>query len=387
MTHNELFHTICQRLLEKYDEGKKPRLHISENVFAPYRDNNPIGITYAFNELVKTYSQELIIEWLPNQVAIQTIKLKNPHTIAQLISYQFLNTRLTEATKELDRSLKDNPVYHQLRDQLINQWAHNHTFLRWHIDDYPMIISYFKAAYQILQDYENGIENDFRHFSVKVFGDSKTFSAIKTGVVNLLKILNQELELLSTENILKYYGLTPIPHPVLLSGHISLSTADDTICANFPSYIGIDTEHIKYITVDPSVRMITTIENQATFHRYVKTERYKDEVVLFTSGIPSPSFLNLLRLIAHHNPALSFRHWGDIDLGGFIILNILDQSIQQSVNAYRMLPTDYPNHQNDSYLTNSEIKRLQNLKLSVQNQKVMLQCIQSTKKFEQEAFY
>ncbi|MBO1927495.1 DUF2399 domain-containing protein [Thiomicrorhabdus sp. 6S2-11] len=378
---------VLQRLLEKFDAGKRARINVGEKVFDAYRKNKPQGIAYAFNELIGSYSDEIVIEWKVPNVALNSIELLSPDRVAEHISYRFLSERVSEAMTSLDNDLKGNFVYKSLRPKLLEKWEKDRPFHRIKVDEYHSLLAYFKSAEQVLINYRNGIESDYRHFSARVLGDSKAFSSIKSGVANLLKELNPELEPLDTESMLQFYGLSPLSHPVFISGALTLFSKDISLGAEFPPSVGVWSESVDKALLDDKVKVVTTIENQATFNRYVKEERQEDEIVMFTSGVPSPSFLKLFKLIAQSKTNLDFRHWGDIDLGGFVILNILDSAILSSVIGYRMSFIDYLNKDSKSLFTSAEINRLNNLGLSEANKDLISGLEEGSKKFEQEAFF
>ncbi|WP_081606613.1 Wadjet anti-phage system protein JetD domain-containing protein [Oligella urethralis] len=59
------------------------------------------------------------------------------------------------------------------------------------------------------------------------------------------------------------------------------------------------------------------MENLATFNHYVRTEKEPKELVIYTAGFPSPSFFHLYRMLNRQLKDAVFRHWSDIDEGGF----------------------------------------------------------------------
>ena len=78
------------------------------------------------------------------------------------------------------------------------------------------------------------------------------------------------------------------------------------------------------------------------------------------------------------------QHWGDIDVGGFAILNMLDSCIEQTVKAFNMDPCQYTNSYGN--FTANELKNLERMKLSSGNEHTLNLAIECKKKFEQESF-
>lgn len=130
--------------------------------------------------------------------------------------------------------------------------------------------------------------------------------------------------------------------------------------------------------------MVTTIENQATFMKYIQMERSPDEVVLYTAVVPGPAFKRIYREIVNTFLNAKLRHWRDIDLGGFTILSMIEKNAKRPVEAYRMTPEHYCIDNGE--MTKSELNRLCKIELSILNINTLNKCREIGLKFEQESY-
>jgi hypothetical protein len=74
------------------------------------------------------------------------------------------------------------------------------------------------------------------------------------------------------------------------------------------------------IGYDGSPAWVLTIENLTTFHLASRLLEGQRALIIFTGGMPSPSWVGAYRHILGALPQdVLVYHWGDIDLGGFRI--------------------------------------------------------------------
>ena len=86
-----------------------------------------------------------------------------------------------------------------------------------------------------------------------------------------------------------------------------------------------DINSISFSNIDK----VTTIENLTTFYDY------KDEgLTIYLGGFPTKNQLNILKKI--YNDNIKFYHFGDIDYGGFTILNYLFENVSQNIKTINM---------------------------------------------------
>jgi DNA topoisomerase VI subunit A len=260
------------------------------------------------------------------------------------------------------------------------------------VDEPQELIDAIRAADEmlILSDTQTS-EIDERHFSTAVFSDSKKLKRIKGKVARIIRLRDSDIpNELDHADVFQLFGVVPMKHPVYIAGPVILTAANNTyLSADFPPCVGILPEHIASITNDKPISYITSIENLATYMRYVETEKTDDEIVLYTAGIPSPAFRRFYHSLIQQLPHVPLRHWGDIDVGGFTIVHILEKTSSRPVIGYRMSPTDYALKPNFARLSQKECSRLEKMSANMSdvNQKNITEVLSEGNKFEQEAFY
>lgn len=106
--------------------------------------------------------------------------------------------------------------------------------------------------------------------------------------------------------------------------------------------------------------------------------------MLYTTVVPSPVFKRVYREIVKTFSDAKLRHWGDIDLGGFTILSMIERNAERPVEVYRMIPEHYSIDNGE--MTKSGYDRMDKIQLSAQNKSVLDACLEIGLKFEQKSY-
>lgn len=168
-----------------------------------------------------------------------------------------------------------------------------------------------------------------RQLSAKLFRDSKH---IERKLLPILDYLTQDEETCTharqPEDVLATLGLVRFPQPVLISGRAHVHFRNGGLVRLPEPYIGLAPHSVKGIDVANDARYIMTIENFTPFNEIAKgSAGLVDGVVIYTAGMPSPSFIHLYGAVLVSAPLdMPIYHWGDIDLGGFRIADVLANS-------------------------------------------------------------
>lgn len=134
----------------------------------------------------------------------------------------------------------------------------------------------------------------------------------------------------SPEEVFSEIGLIKFPPTTLISGDVKILMLFDNQQQEIRiprPYIGIPPAAIcRFVTIGQPV-LLLTIENLTTFHELATTTHaVPNRILLYTGGMPSPSWKRVYQLLLEMLPVGSkFIHWGDIDAGGFRIANHLAQ--------------------------------------------------------------
>lgn len=168
---------------------------------------------------------------------------------------------------------------------------------------------------------------DYRSFSRRAVGDSKSLERLSTSVVAILQRLFPEIVVdsdLDDAEVFASLGVERLPQPLLVSGNFSLN---GTVLDGVP-YFGIPPESAHLLTFAQPVGYLLTIENFTSFVRHAREiGDGKGGITLYTGGFPARTTLHSIVDIAQRAQAPIF-HWGDIDPGGLHIFVHLERALR-----------------------------------------------------------
>lgn len=165
---------------------------------------------------------------------------------------------------------------------------------------------------------QNRQETYVRDFSVQVFKDSKIFDAISDKVVRLLldygdfpdkdQVLNS-LNLIKNPTYVNFKGAGAI---ILKGQPIDLSRLSGDIALSSELLPDIEDIHV-------TGQAVMTVENLTSFH--LADDR--DRLLIYLGGFHNQVRRDFIRKLHTQNPDATYYHFGDIDAGGFKILQHL----------------------------------------------------------------
>ncbi|HEY8889643.1 MAG TPA: Wadjet anti-phage system protein JetD domain-containing protein [Clostridium sp.] len=196
------------------------------------------------------------------------------------------------------------------------------------IEDLVVMSDVLKAIHLIIRQ---DVEIPKRVFSVYHFNDSKRLEKIESKLIRIMIDFggfDSELDVLAEANIIKN------PSYVYLKGSGIFTINDQKIdLQKLQGEIGLSISLIEKLVVNKlDVSRILTIENLTTFHSY----KSRNELVIYLGGYHNSIRRELLVKLYEFNIETPFYHWGDIDLGGFRILNHLKKMTGIPFKAYLM---------------------------------------------------
>jgi len=188
-----------------------------------------------------------------------------------------------------------------------------------------------------------------RVFSLRCFNDSKYFERkIKSRIVGIVKkyhlgqeIMQESLEEMSDDDILMHVGIIQSPEQIDFKGGILGRIGKKTIdFSPFIHGISINVDTVKDLVIENmgNVCKILFIENKANYNHFIAMNNDSTMMVVFHGGFYSPAkgiFLKKLYEAAAPR-GIEFYHWGDIDLGGFMIFKRLKNNIIPTLKPYLM---------------------------------------------------
>lgn len=192
-------------------------------------------------------------------------------------------------------------------------------------------------ALQVMQSCatRRGEDIAIRRLSASLFRDSKRIEAIWPALDALVQgdagLVPSEME-----DVFAELGLVKFPLTLLVAGNLAVAYGGASVRAARP-YMGFAPSAIRSVEADPEAgRYLLTVENLTTFHE-LAGKRPDGAVVIYTGGMPSPSWIRaygvFVRALA---PTASCHHWGDIDVGGFRIASHIAQCCADEGRVLRL---------------------------------------------------
>jgi hypothetical protein len=185
----------------------------------------------------------------------------------------------------------------------------------------PSGVSDWVDAIRIVEHCDALKEQDVpvRRASAKLFGDSKRIQNL-SALVDVLSQGSVNALIRDEEEVLQELGLVRFPPTFLLAADAAVVCLAGTVKVVAP-YLGFAPTAVQSFQISKDVRSLLTVENLTTFHEAAQRHFERQDIaVLYTGGMPSPSWRRVYTLILQALPvSATIYHWGDVDAGGFRI--------------------------------------------------------------------
>ena len=381
---------ILNALLDKYERSKSfigtnqvtQRFTVQpETLFPKYKDDSEFELYCAVNES---------IDHLEKQGYIEVKKHKNG--VVQRVA--LIVTKLNDIYAYIDRKPKTDTVS-ELRNLLLHYKDANAILpaycarqlerldlnkpVEFFDDDLPG----FETALKVVSEITN-VENEMfeRDFSIKILGDSKAFEHVRSKVVSLLYEYGDFPE---KETLLADLNIVKNPGHVYFKGAGTISICGQKIdFSKMDGDIAISSVMLKSIdSIEVLGSTVVTIENLTTFNAFKCTDAF----AIYLGGYHNTNRRNFIRKVYNQNPNKIFLHFGDIDAGGFYILEHLRKRTGINFSPYKMdAETLKENLAFAKKLTENDKKRLAML-LDSEYEDTIRFMLDNDCKLEQEAMY
>ena len=175
-----------------------------------------------------------------------------------------------------------------------------------------------------------------RTFSIRCFGDSKTFEKeAEPAVMRVLRAVHGSDA--TEEEVLASYGITRYPEIIEFRGRVKAifrnGRETDFSALSHGAYINSESiAEISEIMTDAS--RVISFENKANYVDWISRHHDEDEIIIWHGGFYSPSKGKFMKMIASSVP--QWRHSSDIDIGGFRIFRRLKDEIAPQAVPYMM---------------------------------------------------
>ena len=379
---------ILNELLDKYESSKsfkgtnkvnqRFKVRIS-NLFPKYEDHSDYDLFRAVNEEVDVLARKgFVVPRVTGGGVIREVYL-NVEVLEEVYRYinrvprDDINARLEGL---ISSYLGNGEILEEyLKDQL-NRIEENRSvrFFSGDFEEFERIL----MAVRELEDLQG--EQFIREFSVRLYKDSKAFGQIQGKVESILYDYGdfpEKDEILGNLNLMR----TPTYVNFKGSGKVSLSGQEIDL-SRLDSDIAISSSMLDKIeSVQVFKGKVITVENLTSFHRFMEEGYF----VLYLGGFHNRVRRDFISMLHDQNSEAIFYHFGDIDAGGFLILEHLRRTTGIKIIPYNMnLDTLKKYEKMGKPLTENDRKRLGKLREG-QFREIVEYMLENNVKLEQEA--
>lgn len=379
---------IIDKLLDKYEKSKsftgdnkvnqKFSIRVS-SIFSKYSDHSNYVVFHAVNEAIDILVRKQLIIAKANSANVYNDIVLNLDELEQ--AYEYVGRMPKKDINKLVLKLMEN---YKGRNVILNRYCetqceriNSNKSIQFFNDDLKELENILIAVDKLLQ---LDTETFVRDFSVRVFKDSKVFEGLSSKVVNLLYEYGnfpEKEQVLGNLNIIKnptYVNFKGAGIIVIKGQRIDLTNLSSDIAISSAMLSDID-------RIDVTGKAVITIENLTSFNTFCDDGMF----VIFLGGYHNSVRREFVKKIHLQNPNVLFYHFGDIDAGGFYILEHLKQQTGVDFQPYKMdLNTLKEYYQYSKKLTDNDHDRLLKLKDSEFNE-VINYMLENNCKLEQEA--
>ena len=379
---------IIDKLLDKYEKSKsfsgenkvtqKFSIKIS-SLFPKYADHSNYDIFNAVNEVIDILVRKQFIIAKENTANVYKDVVLNLGKLEQV--YDHIG-RMQK--KDIHKSVLELMENFKGRNEILSQYCeaqceriNSNKSIQFFNDDLLELENILIAVDGLMKV---DTETFVRDFSVRIFKDSKVFDGLISKVVNLLYEYGNFPE---KEQVLGNLNIIKNPTYVNFKGAGSIIIKGQRInLANLSNDIAISSAMLSDINrIDVTGKAVITIENLTSFHTFHDEEMF----VIYLGGYHNSVRREFIRKIHQQNPKVLFHHFGDIDAGGFYILEHLKNQTGVDFKPFKMdVETLKEYYTYSKKLTDNDRLRLLKLKDSQYNEVISFM-LENNCKLEQEA--
>lgn len=234
------------------------------------------------------------------------------------------------------------------------------------------------ATKEILQ---NSNEILIRELSVKLFNNSKRLEELENKIRSLLYKYGEYDD---KDTVFEEHNIIKTPTYVMLKGKGIIDAGQKIDLSKINGDLGFSTQTLRSIkNIDLQNADIITIENLTTFYKFQK----ENALIIYLGGFSNSTKKDFIKLVAKCNSISKFFHFGDIDAGGFYILeNLKAKTNIEFVPLNMDIKTLLDHKQNWLPLTTNDKTRLNNLKEKYEiYEEIVDFMLENNCKLEQEA--
>lgn len=170
----------------------------------------------------------------------------------------------------------------------------------------------------------------------------------------------------TSEEMFASLGLVKHPPAVYIAGQAHLTLKDGTQLSVPQSFVAFAPRAIDQVHLPNHVRTVLTVENLTVFHELAmgRAGELKDIAIVFTAGMPAPSFMAFYRMLVTAAARCALLHWGDIDPGGFRIAAVLARAAREcsrTLTLWSMRSDAWPKELAYRSLTAADVSEIESI--------------------------
>ena len=371
MKYKEILLKDLMAIYEKRDANSsnfktKIKIKITKEKYPKYFET-PEEYDEAIKQLEKL--EYVFVKKVPHDTVVDNISLNldKIDEIKRLLGIEGISEKRQLLLAELNRY--DDDIIVNLKNEIIDRINKNKSIKQYLSNEY---IDAIKAVHYL----ENLDHNVYeRNASNYIFNDSKKLAKVKMQIESIY----------NDENIFEKKGIMSITPYLYVKGEgIIYINSQKIDLKNLANSIGIPIDKVDELSFE-NISKVTTIENLTTFYDYVS-----DGLIIYLGGFSTRSQIQVLKKIKE--VCKDFYHFGDIDYGGFTILNNLMEELNLDIKAVNMNLNTLINNlkytqsfDNDKYI--DRLKTLLSKPLLKEYFDVIQYMIDNKVWLEQESFY
>lgn len=371
MKYKEILLKDLMAIYEKRDANSsnfktKIKIKITKEKYPKYFET-PEEYDEAIKQLEKL--EYVFVKKVPHDTVVDNISLNldKIDEIKGLLGIEGISEKRQLLLAELNRY--DDDIIVNLKNEIIDRINKNKSIKQYLSNEY---IDAIKAVHYL----ENLDHNVYeRNASNYIFNDSKKLAKVKMQIESIY----------NDENIFEKKGIMSITPYLYVKGEgIIYINSQKIDLKNLANSIGIPIDKVDELSFE-NISKVTTIENLTTFYDYVS-----DGLIIYLGGFSTRSQIQVLKKIKE--VCKDFYHFGDIDYGGFTILNNLMEELNLDIKAVNMNLNTLINNlkytqsfDNDKYI--DRLKTLLSKPLLKEYFDVIQYMIDNKVWLEQESFY
>ncbi len=366
---NRIQSTVINKLLDKYEASKtfqgdnkrKQQFTILiDQQFPRYKDDADYDYFVEVNDSLRELEEADYIFIQERKNGTITRAILNTEALEKCYAYMSRKPKKDEQVWLLDIwqtfDLSQNelmPIRNYLQVQ--RERMQQNRNIEYFDGDLKKYVDILNMAIAVAQNSE---EIFVRDFSIRLFRDSKRVEQLASKVSSLLYTYGDFEE---KETVLEECGIVHTPTYVMIKGNVKINIQSQVLdlsrLKGDISFSTVSLEELSEITVMGN--RVVTIENLTSFHDYGD----KSDCVIYLGGFHNKTKRRFIKFLYEHNRDVTYYHFGDIDAGGFYILEHLIRKTGIQFHSLYMDKATFLSHKEDTKkLTNHDRTRLHKLR-------------------------